>query len=477
MNTYNSLKIKLEIPKSKSLDRDVRWVCPAFTPVDGIGEQLLWQFKGLVVAIGFIDDENNKIIGSGVMIAPGLCLTATHVIEETKRKHALINAFVNEKSMRVWTPNDFHAQKFSTSLLPFQQAEEKYSDVGVLSCSPFSSFNDQEDFRFAPIKVEIPKIGERLWATGYREKSNDGDPTIGFFISSGLVTEQYLEGRGSHLKGPCIEVAMKAMGGMSGGAVFNKDGQIVGVISTCLEGQDDNLGPTYVSLVWPSLLSTVYTPWPEHYWPDQEGGLQVVVDNGGAKVLGSARWSDKGAMLVKFYNQSQEKMVSTLQESGVDFDEEDYDLSDFIYDNFEEFLEEKGQEYLFSINKYTFDKVLSASPVNEVVKLFECVDTNCFDGIEDLDIQSISLLESGSVGVNATFNIRGLSMVLEISAIEHDYFEAQIKEIDSLHNKEIIDEVVRYEYYVRPYYRVNFTFNVKDNLFENLKFQMVTLKV
>ncbi len=68
-------------------------------------------------------------------------------------------------------------------------------------------------------------------------------------------------------------------------------------------------------------------------------------------------------------------------------------------------------------------------------------------------------------------------MVLEIPVTEHDYHEDQLKEIDSLQNKEIIDEVVRYEHYVRPYYRVNFTFDVKDEIFENLKFQMVTIKV
>ena len=91
----------------------------------------------------------------------------------------------------------------------------------------------------------MPKIGERLWTVGYREKSNDGVPMIGCFTSSGLVTELYLDGRGSHMKGPCVEVAMNVVGGMSGGPVFNSAGKIVGVISSGFDGGENTFGPSY----------------------------------------------------------------------------------------------------------------------------------------------------------------------------------------------------------------------------------------
>ena len=63
----NSLQTRMEPPKSKTLDRECRWGCPEFTAVDGIGQQPLWQFNGLTVAIGFIDGDHNQIIGSGVI--------------------------------------------------------------------------------------------------------------------------------------------------------------------------------------------------------------------------------------------------------------------------------------------------------------------------------------------------------------------------------------------------------------------------
>lgn len=182
-----SFQTIIEHPETNTLDRQCKWIRPEFQSIDGIGEEELWRLEGLIVAIGFIDNDRQCIIGSGIMIAPGLCLTATHVIEETEKKHALLFTFANENSMRIWTPEDFQAQqKISVELIPFQRPEPKYSDVGILSHSPFSKFSDSEDYLFAPIEASIPKVGERLWATGYREISNDGVPTIAFFITSGL---------------------------------------------------------------------------------------------------------------------------------------------------------------------------------------------------------------------------------------------------------------------------------------------------
>jgi hypothetical protein len=77
----NSFQARMELPKHNSLDKKCKWVCPEFSPITGIGEGDLWTLKGLIVAIGFIDDQKQQVIGSGAMVAPGLCLTATHVLE------------------------------------------------------------------------------------------------------------------------------------------------------------------------------------------------------------------------------------------------------------------------------------------------------------------------------------------------------------------------------------------------------------
>ncbi len=468
----------IECPETNTLDRGCKWIRPEFHPIDGIGEEELWRLEGLIVAIGFIDSERQCIIGSGIMIAPGLCLTATHVIEETKKQHPLLFTFPSDSSMRVWTPQDFSAQqKISLELLPFQKPEPKYSDVGILSYSPFSKFKDKEDYLFAPIEVSVPKIGERLWATGYREIFNDGVPTISFFVTSGLVTEQYLEGRGAHINGPCIEVAMQALGGMSGGPVFNAEGRVVGIISTCLEGQSDSKGPTYVSLIWTSLLSTVHTPWPEGHWPENVAGIQTASNGEGARLLGEARFDENGAFRVKFPDQSPDLMLSVLKSAGVELPNEDYDFSDFAYENFEEFLEEEGLKYLSEVDKSIFDRALKKTEYSETLKLFNCFDAYFMEGLEDLSIQSVSLLDDGNIGVNALFDIRVAFIRLKISKVEHAYHNSAITSICSLHNQEIDEDNVYYDHYARPFYRVNFKYNVQLEECHDIRFQLLSIKI
>ncbi|MEA3548770.1 MAG: hypothetical protein U9R66_14045 [Thermodesulfobacteriota bacterium] len=96
----NKIQTKIEYPINNSLDRNCKWGRPAFEAYNGLCEASLWELNGLPVALGFIDDERHSIIGSGIMVAPGLCLTATHVIEETKSKCALIHSFANEEKLQ-----------------------------------------------------------------------------------------------------------------------------------------------------------------------------------------------------------------------------------------------------------------------------------------------------------------------------------------------------------------------------------------
>ncbi len=474
----DQFQTKMEYAESNILDRKCKWVCPEFEAVDGIDEESIWTFGGLIVAIGFIDEERQSIIGSGIMIAPGLCLTATHVMEEIKKKQALLFTFPNEHNMRIWVPNDFNAQqKTSIELIPFQKPEPKYSDVGVLSYSPFSKFKDTEDYLFASIAVSVPKIGERLWATGYRQISNNGVPKIAFFIISGLVTEQYLEGRGSHINGPCVEVAMEALGGMSGGPVFNANGSIIGVISSSLEGTDDSRGPTYVSLVWTSLLSTVHSPWPENHWPENIAGIQAPANGEGVRLLGSARVNGDNAILIKFPEQTEESMLSVLNSAGIQFPSEDYCFSDFAYENLEDYLEEEGLKYLSTVNKETFDRSLIEKDYTETIKLFKCFDAYTMEGLEDLSIQSVILLEDGNIGIDALFDIRIVFLRLQISRDDHNYHESSISSLLSLHNQEFYEDNIYYDHYVRPLYRVNFTYNIHSEECQDIRFHRLSMKI
>ena len=73
--------------------------------------------NGVLVAIGYIADGGRQtVIGSGVMVAPGLCLTATHVLYGVEAL-PLISSFVGASEMRMWVIEDFHATEFKAELV------------------------------------------------------------------------------------------------------------------------------------------------------------------------------------------------------------------------------------------------------------------------------------------------------------------------------------------------------------------------
>lgn len=470
--TKKAFVARIELPKSNTLERDCKWIAPEFLQTTEPVEEVLWALNGTLVAIGYFDDQRQKIIGSGVMLAPGLCLTATHVLEEMANQ-PLLYSFVDEKSMRIWVVEDYAAQQFKVELVPFQQSRRKVSDSCILACSPFSVFSDAHPLRFVPIEVTIPKIGERLWTIGYREKSNDGAPMIGCFLSSGLVTELYLEGRGSHLKGPCIEVGMNVYGGMSGGPVFNAAGRVVGVVSSGMEGGDGIPGPTYVTLVWPSLVSTVHSPWPQDYWPDQTAGLQIVPRRGGARVQGSVR-EEQGALRVKFSEQADESMLHVLRESRLLVDS-DTCVSDYAYEFFSDYLETEGVKHLATLPRSRFAGLVEHRVGELLAPLLSVRDVECVEGIEDLDVKSIVKLPDGSLGVDATFNLRIVELTLTIQIADEEWHQDSIKDTHFLYDRETSGSEAFYKTWIRPYFRVTFTLNPNNRHYNRMRIVALSL--
>lgn len=62
----------------------VRWISQGSTPPDSVVRTVSnWeQFDGALVAVGVTDNKTITVWGSGVMVAPGLVLTAKHVVDD-----------------------------------------------------------------------------------------------------------------------------------------------------------------------------------------------------------------------------------------------------------------------------------------------------------------------------------------------------------------------------------------------------------
>ena len=74
---------RIGLSDTGSLQMPLKWAQPVFTAFDGIGEMAdLATAGGQILALGYLATEGLRCVGSGIMVGPGLLLTATHVLDE-----------------------------------------------------------------------------------------------------------------------------------------------------------------------------------------------------------------------------------------------------------------------------------------------------------------------------------------------------------------------------------------------------------
>ncbi len=250
-----SIRITEDNPTLAILRRS--WVTAEYSSVDGIGAMgSLHEAGDALVAVARMDDHGTTVLGSGVMVGPGLLLTATHVLDEFPSTGAppLFLTFL-QNAARAWLPRD---RSTASGPSAFSSDRKLVSDVTLLSCTLNSDPHEDHPLTLAPLQVALPLIGERLWAFGYRHGAiDDGASMITPLVTSGLVTGVFPQGRGERMPASCIEVAMDTKGGMSGGPVVNANGYLVGIVTSSFDG-----GPSYITLIWDALRLKVRSTLP-----------------------------------------------------------------------------------------------------------------------------------------------------------------------------------------------------------------------
>ncbi|WP_313116153.1 S1 family peptidase [Stenotrophomonas indicatrix] len=233
------------------------WSTAEYSDSDGIGPMAsLYEAGDALVAVTRMDTEGPTVLGTGVMIGPGLLLTATHVLDEFPSNGAppVFMTFLPDAA-RAWLPVD---RSTSTGRSAYVEDRRLVSDVTIISCTLNSDAHAHHPLMLAPLRAALPLIGERLWAFGFRHGDIDqGAACVTPLVSSGQVTQVFPHGRGEHLPASCIEVAMETRGGMSGGPVVNAKGDLVGIVTSSIEG-----GPSYVTLIWDALRLKVRSTLP-----------------------------------------------------------------------------------------------------------------------------------------------------------------------------------------------------------------------
>jgi len=279
-----SHKVKITNINNELAKLERKWGRPEFSPDDGIGSlDSLHQASDAIVAIAGFSEDKLISIGSGIMIAPGIMLTATHVLEEFPRSGPgpVLLTFLPDGTARAWLPTATVTCSGKSQFLSMNGDRKFISDLSVVSCSLNSTAHIKHPLSLVPIELCLPLPKTRLWAVGFRQGTIEEDITGMIpLVTSGQVTNCFPHGRGERMASPCIEVAMEALGGMSGGPVFNEEGRLVGILSSSF---DD--GPSYVTLVWDALRLSI-DGLPQVVWGSQESGIIEGADLGLVRIKG-----------------------------------------------------------------------------------------------------------------------------------------------------------------------------------------------
>ncbi len=217
-------------------------------------------FQGAVLGVVIGEPARQQVLGTACVIAPGLAVTAAHVFDGLQQDLSegtlSISCFgIGSEVADFWRV---------TSI-----AYEASSEVAFLALARASAIAPNRPLRQFRLTTRRPAIGETLTFIGFRFPlvaallDSDGTNFVGELLTSCGPTSQVYETKRDHLliNFPAIEVECGAVGGMSGGALLDKDGYLMGVTSKSMETEDGR-GPAYAAWILAGLNFRVNVEWP-----------------------------------------------------------------------------------------------------------------------------------------------------------------------------------------------------------------------
>lgn len=232
-----------------------------------------WEFFGGALLAFLIEKGDvTKVLGSAVIVAPGLAVTATHVFLQDLEmllgkgaRHYLIG--LRDDKVQFW-----HCEGISY---------DEGDDLALLSIRPNSDPPADRTYFLFGMTTREPQPGEPLTLLGFR--SSDEATAIDnavrldavLYASRGPVQQIYYPMRDKLLAPfPAIEVACGSPGGMSGGAALDSNGRLVGVISRSFQ-TEDGCGPSLASWIVRAFPRKLNIPWPPGIHKEQTTLLDI----------------------------------------------------------------------------------------------------------------------------------------------------------------------------------------------------------
>lgn len=443
------------------------WKTAEFTAADGIGPMdSLHQAGDALVAVAEFTDEGMIVLGSGVMVAPGILLTATHVLDAMRGDGPgpVFCTFL-PTGMRAWLPIDVVTISGPSA---FYHDRKVTSDLSLVSCTLNSEAHSDQPLMLAPMQVSLPLLGDRLWAMGFRHQHiGVGETYVTPFVSSGLVSAAYPNGRGERMASPCFEVEMEVLGGMSGGAVVNDKGLLVGIISSSFDG-----APSYVTLIWDALRLDVKAPIPK-LAAHEKVSLFGARSRNLAKIKGDVSRDPFGDVTFKLPDEEAELFRKSMPPELVDeartraLNEEEQ----------EAFEQEMGGE-LEDVAARGALETLARLPLPRMRGFLEvsgvpvvCLDAitsfsvEDFEGVEDCEITFTERAENGQLRLEFYFDLRRFIWTVQAPA---ELYRAHQEAFDThFHNVEVDGASVSMDIIQRCYFRAHVMYDPASETFDD----------
>lgn len=231
----------------------------------GVWQTTDWSFfNGMLLTVSFCNDQNHRILGSAVMVAPGIALTAKHVFESDledykNRKHRATCESLTPSGTVIW------------DILSVIDIAD--TDIVILCLRPQDELSSDQWIISAMLSTRLPAIGEELAIVGFEAAQENFQTTDGnfylegsVFTATGKVSKQYINGRDKFsITWPVLEIECPTYGGMSGGPVFDFRGHLIGLACSSINISRTE-GTSYISLLWQSLASRFVHPGMPHFY-------------------------------------------------------------------------------------------------------------------------------------------------------------------------------------------------------------------
>jgi S1-C subfamily serine protease len=213
--------------------------------------------------------------GSGILIGPGLVLTARHVVEifernykEARHRGECADA-LEMYGVQAWMDPPqtiiYKVRSWSLAL---------WADLGILEVDPASDLPLSFQWRALKLDLMPPRIGEPVAAFGFdlvedRQDESRLEVSARAVTSTGIIRSIHSPRGLETLRGWRFQFNARIDGGMSGGpVVLNNTGMVVGVASQGLPpSTEDEEHASNAALLWPLVGMTVKDP--RHPWESE----------------------------------------------------------------------------------------------------------------------------------------------------------------------------------------------------------------